>query len=251
MSLKILALIPARMGSGRFPGKPMAPIIGKPMIGHVYERVASSHLLDLVAVATFDKEIYDYIESIGGVAVMTGDQHERASDRCAEALLKLEQANSVKYDIVVMVQGDEPMTHPDMIAEALQPLLEDSAVQVVNLLGKIKDTAEFEDRNCIKVVCDLNLNALYFSREPIPTRCKTDDIPMGKQVCIIPFRRDFLLEYTSLAPTPLEIAESVDMMRILEHGMKVRMAPTFHNTQAVDTPADLQRVAQLMQALRV
>ena len=250
MSLKILALIPARMGSGRFPGKPMAPIMGKPMIGHVYERVASSHLLDLVAVATCDNEIYDYIESIGGVAVMTGDQHERASDRCAEALLKLEQANSVKYDIVVMVQGDEPMTHPDMIAEALQPLLDDSAVQVVNLLGKIKDTAEFEDRNCIKVVCDLNLNALYFSREPIPTRCKIDDIPMGKQVCVIPFRRDYLLEYTSLAPTPLEIAESVDMMRILEHGMKVRMAPTVHNTQAVDTPADLQRVAQLMQALR-
>ena len=246
MSLKTLALIPARMGSGRFPGKPMALILGKPMIGHVYERVALSPLLDLVAVATCDREIYDYIESIGGVAVMTGDQHERASDRCAEALLKLEQANNVTYDIVVMVQGDEPMTHPDMIAEALQPLLDDSAVQVVNLLGKIQDTAEFEDRNCIKVVCDLNFNALYFSREPIPTRCKIDDIPMGKQVCIIPFRRDYLLEYTSLAPTPLEIAESVDMMRILEHGMKVRMAPTKHNTQAVDTLEDLHKVECLL-----
>ena len=244
--MKILALIPARMGSGRFPGKPMALILGKPMIGHVYERVALSPLLDLVAVATCDREIYDYIESIGGVAVMTGDQHERASDRCAEALLKLEQANNVTYDIVVMVQGDEPMTHPDMIAEALQPLLDDSAVQVVNLLGKIQDTAEFEDRNCIKVVCDLNFNALYFSREPIPTRCKIDDIPMGKQVCIIPFRRDYLLEYTSLAPTPLEIAESVDMMRILEHGMKVRMAPTKHNTQAVDTLKDLKNVEVIM-----
>ena len=244
--MKTLALIPARMGSGRFPGKPMALILGKPMIGHVYERVALSPLLDLVAVATCDREIYDYIESIGGVAVMTGDQHERASDRCAEALLKLEQANNVTYDIVVMVQGDEPMTHPDMIAEALQPLLDDSAVQVVNLLGKIQDTAEFEDRNCIKVVCDLNFNALYFSREPIPTRCKIDNIPMGKQVCIIPFRRNYLLEYTSLAPTPLEIAESVDMMRILEHGMKVRMAPTKHNTQAVDTLEDLHKVECLL-----
>ena len=244
--MKTLALIPARMGSGRFPGKPMALILGKPMIGHVYERVALSPLLDLVAVATCDREIYDYIESIGGVAVMTGDQHERASDRCAEALLKLEQANNVTYDIVVMVQGDEPMTHPDMIAEALQPLLDDSAVQVVNLLGKIQDTAEFEDRNCIKVVCDLNSNALYFSREPIPTRCKINDIPIGKQVCIIPFRRDYLLEYTSLAPTPLEIAESVDMMRILEHGMKVRMAPTKHNTQAVDTLKDLKNVEVIM-----
>ena len=247
--MKILALIPARMGSSRFPGKPMAPILGKPMIGHVYERVAKSPLLDVTAVATCDQEIFDYIESIGGVAVMTGDQHERASDRCAEALNKLEQANGTRYDVVVMVQGDEPMTHPDMIAEAVQPLLDDATVQVVNLLGEISDVAEFEDRNCIKVVCDLNRDALYFSREPIPTRCKVDEIPMGKQVCIIPFRRDFLLEYTRLAPTPLEIAESVDMMRVLEHGMKVRMAPTRHSTQAVDTLEDLKKVERLMQAL--
>jgi len=244
--MKILAIIPARMGSGRFPGKPMALILGKPMIGHVYEQVVKSPLLELVAVATCDQEIYNYIESIGGVAVMTGAQHERASDRCAEALLKLEQANKTKYDIVVMVQGDEPMTHPDMIAEALQPMLDDDEVMVVNLLGRIKDDVEFEDRNCIKVVCDLKLNALYFSREPIPTRCKVAVVPNGKQVCIIPFRRDFLIEYTELAPTPLEVAESVDMMRVLEHGLKVRMAKTIHNTQAVDTPDDLRRVEELM-----
>ena len=227
----------------------MAPILGKPMIGHVYERVAKSPTLSLAAVATCDKEIFDYIESIGGVAVMTGDEHERASDRCAEALLKLEAKNQTKYDVVVMVQGDEPMTHPDMIDEAVQPLVEHPDVQVVNLLGKIKDTAEFEDRNCIKVVCDLNLNALYFSREPIPTRCKVENIPMGKQVCIIPFRRDFLLEYTRLEPTPLEIAESVDMMRVLEHGLRVRMAPTKHDTQAVDTLDDLKKVELLMQRM--
>ncbi|BAO31126.1 3-deoxy-manno-octulosonate cytidylyltransferase [Sulfuritalea hydrogenivorans] len=247
--MNILALIPARMGSSRFPGKPMAPILGKPMIGHVYERVAKSPLLAMTAVATCDQEIFDYIESIGGVAVMTADTYERASDRCAEALLKLEQANNVRYDIIVMVQGDEPMTHPDMIAEAVQPMLDDPAIQVVNLLGQIMDATEFEDRNCIKVVCDLNLNAMYFSREPIPTRCKVGKVPMGKQVCIIPFRRDYLLEYTRLAPTPLEIAESVDMMRILEHGMKVRMAPTKHSTQAVDTLDDLKKVERLMQDL--
>ena len=247
--MKILALIPARMGSSRFPGKPMAPILGKPMIGHVYERVAKSPMLDLTAVATCDREIHDYIASVGGVAVMTGDHHERASDRCAEALVKLEDVNNTRYDIVVMVQGDEPMTHPDMIDEAVKPLLDDASVNVVNLLGTIKDEAEFEDRNCIKVVCDLNLNALYFSREPIPTRCKVDKIPMCKQVCIIPFRRDFLLEYTTMTPTPLEEAESVDMMRILEHGLKVRMAPTIHETHAVDTPEDLKRVERLMQNL--
>ncbi|HQU87023.1 MAG: 3-deoxy-manno-octulosonate cytidylyltransferase [Zoogloeaceae bacterium] len=247
--MNILALIPARMGSSRFPGKPMAPILGKPMIGHVYERVAKSPMLTLTAVATCDKEIFDYVESIGGVAVMTGNEHERATDRCAEALVALERANNTTYDIVVMVQGDEPMTHPDMIAEAVQPLIDHADVQVTNLLGKIKDAAEFEDRNCIKVVCDLQLNAMYFSREPIPTRCKVDQIPMGKQVCVIPFRRQFLLDYTKLAPTPLEIAESVDMMRVLEHGMRVRMAPTRHDTQAVDTPADLKKVQGLMQGL--
>ncbi len=244
--MNILALIPARMGSSRFPGKPMASISGKPMIGHVYERVARSPQLTMAAVATCDREIFDYIESIGGKAVMTADTYERASDRCAEALHKIEQEYGIRYDIVVMVQGDEPMTHPDMIAEAVQPMLDDPSIQVVNLLGKISDIAEFEDRNCIKVVCDLNLNALYFSREPIPTRSKIGNVPMGKQVCIIPFRRDYLLKYTSLAPTPLEIAESVDMMRVLEHGDKIRMVPTKHGTYAVDTPSDLVRVEALM-----
>ena len=244
--MNILALIPARMGSSRFPGKPMAIIHGKPMIGHVYERVAKSTLLTMTVVATCDQEIFDYIESIGGVAVMTGVQHERASDRCAEALLKLEQANNTRYDVVVMVQGDEPMTHPDMIAEAVQPLLDDAEVQVVNLRAEIQDTAEFEDRNCIKVVCDLKSDAIYFSREPIPTRSKIPGIPMFKQVCVIPFRRDYLLEYTSLAPTPLEVIESVDMMRVLEHGGKVRMVPTKHSTRAVDTPDDLKNVERLM-----
>lgn len=244
--MNIVALIPARMASSRFPGKPMTPILGKPMIGHVYERVAKSPLVNLTAVATCDKEVFDYIESIGGVAVMTGTHHERASDRCAEALLKLEAMNNTRYDIVVMVQGDEPLTHPDMITEAVEPLLHDPGVQVVNLLAPIEDQGEFEDRNCIKVVCDLNLNALYFSREPIPTRLRSAAVPMGKQVCIIPFRRDYLLEYNSMPQTPLEIAESVDMLRILEHGMKVRMAPTVHRTQSVDAVEDVPKVERMM-----
>jgi 3-deoxy-manno-octulosonate cytidylyltransferase (CMP-KDO synthetase) len=244
--MKILALIPARMGSSRFPGKPMALLLGKPMIGHVYERVARNPLLTLTAVATCDAEIADYVTSIGGRAVMTGSHHERASDRCAEALRMLEQEAGERYDIVVMVQGDEPMTDPEMITEAVQPMIDDPSILITNLLGKIENITEFEDRNCIKVVCDVDSNALYFSREPIPTRSKTPVIPMGKQVCVIPFRRDFLVNYTQLAPTPLEIAESVDMMRVLEHGMKVKMIPTRHQSQAVDTPADLARVEKLM-----
>lgn len=244
--MNVLALIPARMGSSRFPGKPMAKILGKPMIGHVYERVSQSPLLSMTAVATCDKEIYDYIKSIGGNAIMTADTYERASDRCAEALLTIESEQNCIYDIVVMVQGDEPMTHPDMIAEAVKPMLSDPSIKVVNLLGIIENLSEFEDRNCIKVVCDKDSNALYFSREPIPTISKNHHEYKKKQVCIIPFRRDFLIEYTQLLPTPLEEAESVDMMRVLENGLKVKMVPTKFSSHAVDVPEDLAKVEKIM-----
>jgi len=250
--MNILALIPARMGSSRFPGKPMANILGKPMIGHVYERVSSNEMIALTAVATCDQEIFEYTESIGGRAVMTSDKHVRATDRCAEALEVLESEEGKCFDIIVMVQGDEPMTHPEMITEAVQPMVDDQGILVSNLLGKIRTVEEFEDKNCIKVVCDLEGNAIYFSREPIPTRSVTKDIKMSKQVCIIPFQRDFLLKYTDMIPTPLEIAESVDMMRIIEHGIKVRMIPTKYSTHAVDTEEDLKIVEKfmMMQILR-
>ena len=244
--MKILALIPARMGSSRFPGKPLAKILDKPMIEHVYKNVEKCELLTKTVVATCDEEIFDFIKSIKGQVVMTSDQHERASDRCAEALAVLEQDDNVLYDIVVMVLGDEPMTHPDMITEALTPMLENPEIVVTNLMGDISSDDEFDDRNCIKVVCDLKNNALCFSREPIPTR-RFGNVPMKKQVCVIPFTREFLLQYTKLPPTPLEIAESVDMMRVLEHGEKVKMVPTKHQTYPVDTESDLTRVEELMQ----
>ena len=243
--MNILALIPARMGSSRFPGKPMAKILGKPMIEHVYQNVTKCELLTKTVVATCDKEIVDHIKSINGNAVMTSSNHERASDRCAEALLHIEEEDNIKYDIIVMVQGDEPMTQSDMIAEAITPMINDTEIVITNLMGDIKSAEEFEDRNCIKVVCDLDNNALCFSREPIPTRM-FGDVDMKKQVCIIPFRRDFLLEYTKLAPTPLEIVESVDMMRVLEHGKKVKMIPTKYQTYPVDTKDDLMRVEKLI-----
>lgn len=246
MKHKILALIPARMGSTRFPGKPMAKILGKPMIGHVYDNIKKNQFLLDIVVATCDSEIYNYIESIGGRAVMTSTEHERASDRCAEALTIIENEENKKYDIVVMVQGDEPMIHSNMITEAISPMLKVPKIPVTNLLGKIENKEDFEDRNCIKVVCDLNGNALYFSREPIPTRSVKDNIPMGKQICVIAFRRDFLLKYNQLEPTPLEIAESIDMMRVLEHGLNVKMVSTEYVTYPVDTAEDLRKVETLM-----
>lgn len=237
------------MGSSRFPGKPMADILGMPMIGHVYKRVKMSKTLHEVYVATCDQEIYDYIESIGGKAVMTSDCHERCSDRCAEAMLKIEEETGQHCNIMVMVQGDEPLTFPEMIDESVAPMLGDSDVVITNLVADLDSIESFENPNEVKVVMDKAGNALYFSREPIPSRKKgVSEVPMKKQVCVIPFKRDFLLEYNAMEPTPLEIIESVDMMRILENGMNVRMIPTEFITKAVDTPEDLRKVASMMES---
>lgn len=246
--MNIIAIIPARMASSRFPGKPMAKIHGIPMIGHVYFRTKMCLLMSETYVATCDQEIFDYIVSVGGKAVMTANTHERASDRTAEAMLKIESATGHKIDIVVMVQGDEPMLTPQMIEQATKPLLDDPTIHVVNLMAQIKTVEEFEDPNEVKVVVDTQSNAIYFSREPIPSRKKgATDIPMLKQVCIIPFRRDFLLKFNELASTPLEIIESVDMMRVIEHGYKVRMVFNDSQTASVDTMEDLSKVKKLME----
>jgi 3-deoxy-manno-octulosonate cytidylyltransferase (CMP-KDO synthetase) len=244
---EVVAIIPARMGSTRFPGKPMAIIHGVPMVGHVYFRTKMCSLLSETYVATCDQEIYDYVLSVGGKAIMTSDSHERCSDRTAEAMLKVESGTEKKVDVVVMVQGDEPMVTPEMIEAAINPMLEDLSIHVVNLMARIKTVEEFEDPNEVKVVVDLNNRALYFSREPIPSRRKGfKDVPMLKQVCIIPFRRDYLLKFNSLPETPLESIESVDMMRVIEHGEHVHMFMTEVETLSVDTPEDLEKVVDLM-----
>jgi|APSaa5957512535_1039671.scaffolds.fasta_scaffold65672_2 3-deoxy-manno-octulosonate cytidylyltransferase (CMP-KDO synthetase) len=245
--MKIIGIIPARMASTRFPGKPMAKINGIPMIGHVYKRSKMAKILDEVYVATCDKEIYDYIESIGGKAIMTADTHERASDRSAEALEIIEKTNNEKIDIIVMLQGDEPMIVPEMIKAGIQPLINDSSIGAVNLMAEIKTEEEWLDPNEVKVVVDNNSNALYFSREPIPSNKKYNGkFTAYKQVCIIPFTTEGLKKYLSLSETTLEKIESVDMNRILEHGGTVKMVYTNHNTYAVDTPADLQKVEKIM-----
>lgn len=240
---KIIAIIPARMGSSRFPGKPMAKIIDKPMIGHVYERTKKCSLLLETFVATCDQEIADYIESIGGKVIMTSDKHERASDRTAEAMLKVEKIFGEKMEIIVMVQGDEPMVTADMIKKSIEPL-KNSDVNVVNLMSRIETIEEFEDPNEPKVVVDINSNALYFSREPIPSRKKgAIDVPMYKQVCIIPFRRQALLDFNACPETELERIESIDMNRILEHGGNVKMVLIDGNPISVDTKKDLKKVS--------
>ena len=225
----------------------MALIHGMPMIGHCYHRVRLCDTLDDTFVATCDQEIYDYIESIGGKAIMTADIHERASDRAAEAMAKIEKIKGKKVDILVMVQGDEPMDTPEMITEALAPMEWDEAVQVVNLMGRIDNEEEFDDANVVKVVVGQDSNAIYFSREPIPSRKKsTDDVPMLKQICVIPFRRDYLLEFNKTPQTPLERIESVDMLRVIESGGAVRMVMTEYPSVGVDTSQDLEFVEKVM-----
>ena len=243
----IIAIIPARMGSSRYPGKPLALIHNVPMVGHVAFRTAMSPILSATYVATCDPIIEDYCKKAGLNCVMTGDHHVRCSTRTAEALLKIEEETGRKADIVVMVQGDEPMVRPEMIEQAVKPLLDHPEVNVVNLMAEMDTLEEFEDPNEVKVVVDDNNDALYFSREPIPSRKKgADRVPMRKQVCVIPFRRDYLLKFNEMKEGSLEIYESVDMLRILEHGEKVRMAPTSAKTWSVDTPEDLARVTRLM-----
>ncbi len=243
--MKTIAVIPARMGSSRFPGKPIAQILGRSMIEHIYKRVAMSKSLDATYVATCDEEIRQVAESFGAPVIMTANTHERASDRVAEAVTHIPDA-----ELIVMVQGDEPMTHPTMIDTAVAPFRNDPELGCVNLVRKIDHEADYHDFNTIKVVMNQQNNALYMSRRPIPSLAKTGftDTAAYKQVCIIPFRRETLFQYTRLLPTPLEQLESIDMLRLLEHGLQVKMVPTEFNTQAVDTTADLLRVEKLMAA---
>ena len=246
--MNIIGIIPARMASTRFPGKPLAKILGVPMLGHVYFRSKMSKTLDEVYIATCDQEIVDYADSIGAKAIITKDTHERASDRTAEAMLKIEEQTSEKVDIVVMIQGDEPMIFPEMIDMAIKPMLDDSSIISVNLMTPLKTKEEHEDPNEPKVVVDKQNFALYFSREPIPSRKKwKGDIPMLKQVCIMPFIREGLLKFNKLEPTPLEKIESIDMNRFLEYGYKVKMVLEDFETYSVDTPEDLKKVEKLME----
>jgi 3-deoxy-manno-octulosonate cytidylyltransferase (CMP-KDO synthetase) len=177
---------------------------------------------------------------------MTSATHERASDRCAEALITYEKMTGKRYDIVVMVQGDEPMITKSMIKESLIPLISDCSVEVVNLIAKIRETSDLYDPNCIKVVVDCNSDALYLSRNVIPSNTSGSDFIHYRQVCVIPFRRESLIEFNSLQPTPLELAESVDMLRLIENGRKVRMVEITEISYPVDCPKDLERVSRIL-----
>jgi 3-deoxy-manno-octulosonate cytidylyltransferase (CMP-KDO synthetase) len=240
--MSVIAVIPARMGSSRFPGKPMKKIHGMPMVEHCYHRSRLSPGIDEVYVATCDNEIYNHIISIGGNAVLTSKSHTRATTRTSEALIKIEEASKTLIDIVVMVQGDEPLIKPDTIGETIKHF-EDEKVNIVNIMSRIDTMKAFKDKNNVKVVIDKNNDALYFSREAIPSPAYgLENSNRYMQTGIIAFKRDTLLDFNAMHETFLEKIESVDMNRLIENGIKVRMVLTNSITIGVDVSDELKEV---------
>ena len=244
--MNTIGVIPARMQATRFPGKPMKKIHGMPMIGHCYHRTAIALGVDATYVATCDIEIAKYIDSIGGHVIMTSNTHTRATTRTAEALEKIEQETDERVDIIVMVQGDEPLILPETIKQ-VTPEFKNKSVSIVNIMSRLATEESFKDVNNVKVVTANNNDALYFSREPIPSPWKGwEDIPRYMQTGIIAFRRDTLIEFNAMKETQLEQIESIDMNRVLETGGKIRMVLTEATTIGVDVLEELNEVEKIL-----
>ena len=216
--------------------------MGRPMIEHVYRRTLLCQSLEAVYIATCDEEIREAVQAFGAPVIMTSPTHRRAAERVAEA------ATKVEADIVALVQADEPMVVPEIIDATIAPVLEDEAVGCTNLVTRLESEEEYQDPNTVKVVMGPNRDAMYFSRSPIPwvSGLASDRTPAFKQVGIFSYRRDRLLKYATLEPTPLERAESVDQLRFLEHGYKIRLVETAVYTHSVDVKSDLELVESLM-----
>lgn len=237
---KVVAFIPARMGSSRFPGKPLARILDLPMVEHVRRRAALCPAVDDVVVATCDLDIVDAVTQGGGRAVMTADTHERCTDRIAEAIA------SVEADIAVIVQGDEPLLVPDVLTMLVEPFLKDPSVQCTNLLSVIRDPADLDDVDIVKAVVSEAGKVMYFSRAPIPHQRVEGARPMYRQTGLSAFSREYLATFSALPPTQLEIIESVDFLRIVGHGHPIEAVVFEDRTVGVDRPADVAKVEAIL-----
>jgi len=240
---RTVAIIPARFASERLPGKPLAEIDGRPMIIHVMRRAAEAALVDRVIVATDDSRIASVVEAHGGTALLTPASLRSGSDRVAYVARSLEEA-----EIVVNVQGDEPLIPPDMIDEAIRPLLDDPSIETATLVRPIRTVEELVASSVTKVVLDKAGNCLYFSRAPIPfgRECSQEflvrDNQMYAHVGLYVFRRQFLIRFSEMEQTRLEKIEKLEQLRILENGGKIRAVVTTLESPSVDTPSDLERV---------
>jgi 3-deoxy-manno-octulosonate cytidylyltransferase (CMP-KDO synthetase) len=234
----VVAIIPARYQSSRLPGKPLLEIGGRPMIEHVYRRAAEAEAVDAVVVATDDQRIMDAVEAFGGIGRMTRATHRTGTDRIAEVAAEL------TCDIVVNVQGDEPLIDPAMITAVVAPLRDDSSIVMTTARRQLTDPDDFRNQHVVKVVTDRNGDALYFSRAPIPFSGDAA-CPACVHVGLYAFRRDFLLRFAALPQTPLEVSESLEQLRALEHGYRIRTVVTEHHSIGIDTPQDLERARRL------
>tara|TARA_Y100000590_G_scaffold432312_1_gene548195 strand:- start:1760 stop:2536 length:777 start_codon:yes stop_codon:yes gene_type:complete len=236
--MNVIGIIPTRMKSSRLPGKAMKKILNIPMIGHVYFRSKLSSLLKEVYVATCDTKIKNYIQSIGGKVIMTSKGHKRAVDRTQEALRKIEKIDKRKIDLIVMIQGDEPVLQPQMINQVVNIFKKNKKVQISNLYTVLRNQKEIDDRNRVKVVVDSNEDAIYFSREKISTKGKDKQRTYYKQGNIFCFSKKALNYFVSLKPSNLEVTESVDMNRLIEDRFRIKMVKTNFHTINVDNYKD-------------
>jgi 3-deoxy-manno-octulosonate cytidylyltransferase (CMP-KDO synthetase) len=242
--MRALGIIPARFASSRFPGKPLIDLCGKPMIQRVYEQALKAESLDEVWVATDDARIAQVVRAFGGRAVMTPQSCPTGTDRLAIAA----KGKAGKGDIVVNIQGDEPLLPPGLIDSLVALLQKDKAAAMATLAHPIRDKAEFADPNAVKVVLAADGRALYFSRASIPhPRAKPGSIAGAyKHIGLYAYRAEFLAKFTRLKPTPLERAESLEQLRALEHGYAIQVGLVQKSTQAVDTPRDAAKVRALL-----
>lgn len=238
--MKILCVIPARYASTRLPGKPLADIAGKPMISRVYERAAKAKLVDEVIAATDDERVKQAVEENGGRAMMTAKDHPTGTDRLAEVA-----AAYPGVDIVINVQGDEPLIEPSLIDELARAMMEDEKLPMATVKTAIADEAECRNPNNVKVVTDKNGFALYFSRSLLPYPRYDFGVPVYKHIGIYAYRRDFLLQYAKMAPTPLEQTEALEQLRALENGYRIKVIETAHRFVGVDTAEDLALVNKI------
>jgi 3-deoxy-manno-octulosonate cytidylyltransferase (CMP-KDO synthetase) len=249
--MKISAVIPARYGSTRFEGKPLTDILGKPMIRHVYEGVSQSKLIDEIIVATDDQRILEAVQSFGGRAVMTSPDHTTGSDRVAEVARKL------KSEIIVNVQGDEPLIKGPVVDKAIRPLLADETISISTLMTRIDEVKDWLNPHIVKVVVDQKNFALYFSRSPIPFPRdlhleRLESNPFGtkrplpkrvfKHIGVYVYPRKFLLKFSKMKPTPLEKLEKLEQLRALENGYRIKLTAVDYEPICVDTPDDLEKV---------
>ena len=241
--MDVIGVIPARYSSSRFEGKVLAEILGKPMIQHVWERAKQSRLLDDVIIACDDERVVEAAGGFGAKAVLTAKGHTCGTDRIAEVV------NPLDVKVVVNIQGDEPLVHPTMIDMAARALLEDKKVSVSTIMKKIDDSFALDDPHTVKVVVDKNNFALYFSRAKIPYHAQGQGPEITtpvyyKHIGLYAYTKDFLFIYKNLPPSNLEGTESLEQLRVLEEGFRIKVVETKYDTIGVDTPGDLDRVRE-------